>query len=179
MYGQHRCWINISGLTQAPVSSAAPAVRHVPVHACKPVNRSVARDFAAGAQISRSSQAGRSNAREKVLSDYPRGLANSFWLGRFPAADSLPVPLALAVPSLFAGRRRTVSLLGPPPRPPPRCLLAPFTAIALARLARMKALLASLQQTRPHPRTPRRWRRPPGCSPCGMTGRILDRAHGR
>jgi hypothetical protein len=116
-------------------------------------------------------------------SDYPRGVVNCLWLWWFPAFDALPVAPALPVPFLLARCRRPVSLLRLPPRPFPRRLPAMLAAIALARLSRMKALLASLQQTTPGPGgTPR----PPGQSfPSasllifGMACRTLGRAHGR
>jgi len=82
------------------------------------------------------------------LSDYPRGLVNSL-LYCFPALDALPVTAALAVAFLLARRRFPVSLLRLPPRPLARLLAAALTAIPLARLLRMKALLAPLQQTEP------------------------------
>ncbi len=145
--------INISGLNRAPVSSAAPAPGRVPARAGRRASRSVVRDFAAHARIPRSSPAGRSNDRKKssgVIT--PRGVVNCLWLWWFPPFDALPVTPALPVPFLLARPCRPVSLLCLPPRPLPRRLPAALAAIALACLPRMKALLASLQQTAPHPR---------------------------
>jgi hypothetical protein len=85
-------------------------------------------------------------------SDYPRGVVNCLWLWWFPALEALPVALALPVPFLLACPCRPVALLCLPPRPLPRRLPTALAAIALARLPRMKALLASLQQIPPHPR---------------------------
>src|SRR5260370_39444151 len=111
-------------------------------------------------------------------SDDPRGLVNYFWLWWFPVFDALPVALASTVPLPFAGRRRPVSLLRLPLRPFPCRIPAPFAAIALTRLPRMKALLASFQQTTAPPRPAQQSSRPTllifgmGCS-------TLGRAHGR
>src|SRR5271169_799149 len=111
-------------------------------------------------------------------SDYPRGVVNCLWLWGFPAADPLPVAPALAVAFLLACRRLPVALLRLPLLPLPRCLPAVLAAITLARLPRMKTLLAPFQQTTPLPR-------PTGQSPSpshlifGMGCRILGRAHGR
>jgi len=93
-------------------------------------------------------------------SDYPRGLINYLWLRWFPAFDKLPVALALPVPFLFARRGGPVSLLRLPPRPLPRCLPAALTAVALACLVGMKALLAPFQQTTPRARPACRSLRP-------------------
>ncbi len=65
MYAERRPWINIFGLNRALVSSAAPGLAPVPARAGTRVSRSAARDFAAGARISRSTPAGRSNPRKK------------------------------------------------------------------------------------------------------------------
>jgi len=65
MYAERRQPINISGLSRAPVSSAAPVPGRAPTRAGTLASRSAARDFAAGARISHSSQAGRSNGRKK------------------------------------------------------------------------------------------------------------------
>src|ERR1039457_996272 len=111
-------------------------------------------------------------------SDYPRGLVNCLWLWGFPAFHALPVAPALTVPLLLAGPGRPVSFLGLPSRPFPRRFPALFAAITLGRLPRMKALLASLQQTAPHPR-PTGQSLPPTLLIFGMTCRILGRAHGR
>jgi len=93
-------------------------------------------------------------------SDYPRGRVNCFWLWWFPAFDPLPVAPALPVPFLLARRRLPVSLLSFPARPSPRRLAAPLAAIALPCLVRMKALLASFQQTQACPRPACRSLRP-------------------
>jgi len=85
-------------------------------------------------------------------SDYPRGLVNCLWLWGFPAFHPLPVALALTVPFLLARCSLTIPLLCLPPRPFPRRLPALCTAIALARLPRMKTLLAPFQQTQACPR---------------------------
>src|SRR3954453_5708497 len=86
------------------------------------------------------------------FSDYPRGHVNSFFLWWFPATNTLPVALALPVPFPFARGGGPVSLLCLPPRPLPRRVPALFAAIPLTGLSGMKALLASFQQTTPHPR---------------------------
>src|SRR5437773_6375255 len=85
-------------------------------------------------------------------SDYPRGVVNCLWLRCFSAFDTLPVAPALTVPFLLTRRRPPVSLLGFPARPFSCRLPAPLAAVALSRSVRMKALLASFQQTTPHPR---------------------------
>jgi len=100
-------------------------------------------------------------------SDYPRGLVNCFWLWWFPALDQFPVAPALAVAFLLARRRLPVALLRLPPLPLPRLLPALLAAIALARTPRMKALLASFQQTTPLPR-PTRQSPPPSLLIFGM-----------
>src|ERR1035438_7970411 len=111
-------------------------------------------------------------------SDYPRCLVNCLWLWGLPAFHALPVAPALTVPLLLSGPGRPVFFLGLPARPFPRRFPALVAAITLARLPGMKALIASFQQTQPHPR--------PACQSLrptllifGMTCRILDRAHGR
>jgi hypothetical protein len=177
MYAEGRRGINMSGLSRAPLSSAAPAPRHAPAHAGTSASRNVARDFAARAGIFGSSLAGRTN--EKLfVSDYPRSLANCLRLWGLSAADPLPVAHALAVAFLFARRGRPVLLLRLPPRPLPRCLPAARGAIALVCLPGMEPLLASFQQTASHP-----W---PACQTLAptflifaLTCRTLGRAHGR
>ena len=59
------------------------------------------------------------------------------------------MPVAL----LFARRCSSIDLLSLPPRPGPRRLPAPLTAVALLRPSRLKVLLASLEQTPPGPRS--------------------------
>jgi len=169
----------MSGLTRAPVSSAAPVLGRAPARASRRANRSAARDFAAGARISRSSLAGRSRDRKKILSDYPRGLAHCLWLRGFAVPDPLPVSSALAVPFLLARRRRPITLLGLPPRPLPRRFPAALAAIALLRLPRMKTLLTSFQQTASHPRPAGQTFPPADLLLFAMACRILGRAHGR
>lgn len=169
----------MSGLSRAPAASAAPAPKRAPGRAGTPASRSVARGFAAGVRIPRNSLAGRSNDQKKILSDYPRGLSNCLWLWWFPAPHPLPVAPALTVPFLLAQRRRPVSLLRLPPRPLPRRLPAAFAAIALVRLPGMKALLASFQQTTPHPRPACQSLPPTRLLIFGMTCRTLGKAHGR
>jgi len=170
----------MSGLSHALLSSAAPSPARAPWRADRPANRSVARDFAAGARRSRSSPAGRSQPRKKIFpSDYPRGRANSNGIWWFPAPHALPVAPALPVAFLLARRRLPVAVLRLPLRPLPGRLPAPLAAITLARLPGMKALLASFQQT-----TPTSWPACPSLPPTGllifgMTCRILGRAHGR
>src|SRR5471030_1982148 len=112
-------------------------------------------------------------------SDYPRGTVNCLWLWWFPAFDALPVAPALPVPFLLACPCRPVSLLRLPPRPLPRRLPAALAAIALARLPRMKALLASFQQTSTHPRPTGQSLPPATLLIFGMACRTLGRAHGR
>jgi len=112
-------------------------------------------------------------------SDYPRGLANFVWLCWFPAFDALPVASALAVPFLLARCPRPVPLLPLPSRPLPRRLPAALAAITLACLPGMKTLLASFQQTTPHPRPAGQSLSPTSLLIFGMTCRTLGRAHGR
>src|ERR1035438_8179087 len=81
-------------------------------------------------------------------------------------------------PFLLAHRRLPVSLLGFPARPFPCRLPASLAAVALACLPWVKALLAPLQQTPPHPR-PTGQSLPPTLLIFGWVGRILVRAHGR
>jgi hypothetical protein len=88
-------------------------------------------------------------------SDYPRGVVNCLWFWWFPAFDALPVAMALTVAFLLARRRLPVALLRLPPAPLPRRIPTSLTAVALVCLPRMKTLLASLQQTAPHPRPAR------------------------
>src|ERR1700728_796831 len=111
-------------------------------------------------------------------SDYPRGLVNCLWLWRFPAFHALPVASALTVPLLLAGPGGPVSFLRLPARPFSCRLPAPLTAVALPCLARMKALLASFQQTQTSPRSACRSLRPTLLI-FEMTCRTLGRAHGR
>src|SRR5712691_6564961 len=84
-------------------------------------------------------------------SDYPRRLPNCLWLWWFPAFHPLAVTPALAVPFLLARRLLPVALLCLPLRPLPCRLPATLAAIPLARLPRMKTLLAAFQQTPPRP----------------------------
>ena len=69
-----------------------------------------------------------------------------------PAADPLPIALALAVSFLSARRCRPVTLLRLVPSPFSRRFPAARAAIPLACLPGVKALLAAFQQTTPHPR---------------------------
>src|SRR6266852_3971701 len=110
-------------------------------------------------------------------SDYPRGVVNCLWLWRFPAVDAFPVAPALPVPFPLARYRRPVSLLRLPPRPLPRRLPAALAAIALACLPSLKALLASLPQTTPHPGPAGQSLPPASLLIFGMTCRTLGRAH--
>lgn len=169
----------MSGLTHAPVSSVAPVVGRAPSRAGTPGNRSVATDFAAGAGMPGSSQAGRSSHRKNFFSDYPRGLANRLFFWPVPAAHPLPVALALAVTFLLARRHRPVALLRFPPRPFPRLLPAPLAAIALLRLPRLITLLAPFEQTATRSRTA--WQSLPLARFLifGIRCRILGKAHGR
>ena len=131
---------------------------------------------AAGARSTRSSRAGRSNERKKIFwCDYPRGLGNGLVRGAFPVPCALPVAPALAVPFLFARRRRPVVLLRLPARPAARLPAALLAAIALVRLPRMEALPASFEQTPPRPGT-----LPPASRLLFDMGcRTLKKAHGR
>ena len=95
-----------------------------------------------------------------------------------PVSDALAVTLALPVAFFFARRRRPVTLLGLPPRPLPRRSPALRTAIALARIERMKTLFATFQQTAARPRTAGRTFPPAVFLFFGRACRILDRAHG-
>ena len=113
------------------------------------------------------------------LSDYPRGFTNCFWFCGFPAADPLPVALALTAPLLLAGGCLPVALLRLPPRPRPRRLPTLRTAIALPRLPRLKTLLASLEQTAPRPRPADCLAPSPGRLFRGIACMIPSRAHGR
>jgi len=142
-------------------ANAAPAPKRVPWHAGTPANRSVAVGFAAVAQSIHSSQAGRSSPGKKFLSDDPRSFRNHFFLHQVPAFDALPVAPALAVPFLFSGRRRPIGLPRLPLSPLPRRLPARWAAIALARMPRTKALLASLEQTHARTRSAHRPLSPP------------------
>src|ERR1700736_3735511 len=112
-------------------------------------------------------------------SDYPRGVVNCLWRWWLPAFDALPVAPALTVPFLLARPCRPVSLLRLPARPLPRRLPAALAAIALACLPGMKALLASFQQTKPHPGTAGQSLPPASLLISGMGCRTLERAHGR
>jgi len=179
MYASATRWINMSGLNRVPVSSAAPVPGRAPTRAGSRASRIVVKDFAAHARIPRSSQAGHRNRRKKMFrSDYPRGIVNCLWLCWFPALRPLSVALALIVPFLLTRRRLPVSLLRLPARPLPRRIPASLAAVALACLPGMKALIASFQQTQPHPRSACQWLRPTLLI-FGMTCRTLGRAHGR
>jgi hypothetical protein len=112
-------------------------------------------------------------------SDYPRGIVNWLWFYWFLTFDTLTVAPALAVPFLLARCRLPVSLLGFAARPFPCRLPASLAAVALLCLPGMKTLLASFQQTQPHPRPARRTLSPPRLLLFGMTCRTLGRAHGR
>src|ERR1019366_6361156 len=92
-----------------------------------------------------------SDLSKKLCRDYPRGVWNGFACRRFSVPDALPIAPALPVAFLFAGRGDPVSLLRLPPRPGPRRLPASVAAIALPRVSRPKALLASLEQAPPRP----------------------------
>ena len=120
---------------------------------------------------------------KKLLSDYPRGVWNCFTCRWFSVPDTLPIALALPVPLLFAGRSVPVSLLGFPPRPGPRRLPARLAAIALQRLSRIKASLASFEQALPGPggapRPARQPFRPAALLIFGMACSTLGKAHGR
>ena len=65
MYARANRWINISGLSRAPLASAAPVAGRAPPRAGRHVSRSVVKDFAAGLRIAHNSPAGRSNDRKK------------------------------------------------------------------------------------------------------------------
>ena len=159
----------------APAASAAPVARRAPWRADTRVNKSAGVAIAAGARILHSSRAGRNGDRKKIFSDYPRGFLRRLLL---PASDALTVTLALPVAFFFARRRRPVTLLGLPPRPLPRRSPALRTAIALARIERMKTLFAAFQQTAARPRTAGRTFPPAVFLIFGRACRILDRAHG-
>src|SRR3974390_2800362 len=85
-------------------------------------------------------------------SDYPRRLLNCPWICCFPCFRALPITPALLVAFRLTSYRLPISLLGLPTRPLPRRLPAVLAAIALARLAGMKALLAPFEQATPLPR---------------------------
>jgi hypothetical protein len=85
------------------------------------------------------------------LSDYPRRFLNRFWFWWFQTLDALPVALALTVAFGLARCGVPISLLGFPPRPLPRRFPTLLAAIPLAHLPRTKTLIASFQQTTPHP----------------------------
>ena len=91
----------------------------------------------------------------------------------------MPVAPALPVAFLFAPRRGPVSLLALPPRPYPRRLPAMLAAIALPRVSRPKAPLASFEQTSPRPRPARQPFVLTALLICGMACRTLGKAHGR
>src|SRR3970282_300941 len=111
--------------------------------------------------------------------DYPRSVVNCRWLWWFPALDPLPVAPALPVALLSARLGLPVSLLRLPARPLPRRLPPRRAEIALPRLPRTEALLASLQQTSPPPRPACRPLPPPSPLIFGMGCSTLERAHGR
>ena len=164
----------------APLSSAAPALERAPALVGTLHNRSAARDFAAAAQSTRSTPAGRRCARKKMFrSDYPRSLANCFWPLRLPALDPFPVARALGVAFPLTTRCSPVLPLSLPPRPVPRLRPAALAAIPLARLPRMEALLAAFEQTpsQPRPTSPML----PSASSLifARACRTLGRAHGR
>lgn len=97
-----------------------------------------------------------------------------------PLSDTLAVTPVLPVAFFFACRRRPVTLLSLPARPLPRRLPALLAAIALARLAGMKTLVAAFQQTPAGARTAGRAFPPAAVFLIfGRACRILVRAHGR
>ena len=147
------------------VASAARVPRRAPSHAGTRASRTVAAASAAGARSPRSSRAGRNRHRKNFLVITLAASGTASFSGGFRLFDALPVAPALPVPLLFARRRGPVLCLGLPPRPRPRRLPAPLAAIALPRLSRPKALLASLEQTQPGPRPARQPfpRAPPSC----------------
>src|SRR5271154_2220890 len=114
-----------------------------------------------------------------MLSDYPRGVANCLQLCWFPGFDALAVAPALAVAFLLATRCRSVLLLRFPSRPFPRSLPAPCAAIALARVPRMKTLLASLEHTVPYSWPPHAALPPASRLIFARVCKTLGRAHGR
>ena len=91
----------------------------------------------------------------------------------------MPVAPALPVAFLFARRRRPVLVLALPPRPYPRRLPAMRAAIALPRVSRTKAPLASFEQTPPGTGPSRRPFPSAGLLIFGMACRTLGKAHGR
>lgn len=95
-----------------------------------------------------------------------------------PALNALAVTPTLPVAFFLARRRRPVTLLGLPSRPLPRCPPALLAAIALARLARAKTLIATFQQTTAGARTAGRPFPPAAFLIMVWACRILERAHG-
>jgi hypothetical protein len=103
-------------------------------------------------------------SKKVFLRDYPRSLVNHFWLGWFPALDTLPVAPALPIRLVLASRRFPVALLRLPPSPLPHLPPTPLAAIALACSLRSKTLCALLPQTgRRRGRRARLFRRPAAC----------------
>ena len=91
----------------------------------------------------------------------------------------MPVAPALPAAFLFARRRGPVFLLALPPRPYPRRLPAMLAAIALPRVSRPKAPLASFEQTSPQPRPAHQPFALAALLIFGMACRTLGKAHGR
>ena len=149
----------------------APVPGRAPAHAGRPASRSVAKDFAARARISRSSLAGRTNDRKKCwLVITLAGSPTASGSGVFRLRTRSQVAPALAVPFLFTRRRLPVSLLRLPPRPFPRRRPAALAAIALAPLPGMKALRAPFQQQRRVRGRRAICRRPPAGFSTGLVG---------
>lgn len=118
-------------------------------------------------------------SKKMFLSDYPRGLANCLWRCWLPVLDALAVAPTLAVAFLLAARRRSVLLLRLPSRPLPHFFPTLGTAIALARVLRMKTLFAPFEQTAPGTRPASPALPPADRLIFARTCNTLGRAHGR
>ena len=95
-----------------------------------------------------------------------------------PVFNDFAVTAALPFAFFPARRCRPITLLGLPSRPSPRLPPARFAAIALARLARAKPMLATFQQTAAGARTADRPFPPAVFLILLRACRILVRAHG-
>ena len=95
-----------------------------------------------------------------------------------PVFNDFAVTAALPFAFFPARRCRPITLLGLPSRPSPRLPPALFAAIALARLARAKPMLAAFQQTAAGARTADRPFPPAVFLILLRECRILVRAHG-
>ena len=159
-------------------ASAARAPRRAPWPAGTRASRTSAAASAAGARTPRSTPAGHNRHRKNFIVITLAAPGTASPAGGFRLL-TLPIVPALPVAFLFAGCGDPIFLLRLPPRPNPRRLPAPVAAIALPRVSRPKAPLASLEQASPRPRPAHPPLPPTGLLIFGMVCRILRRAHGR